>query len=325
MGSIDRRRFCAALGMGVTGAWAARDAGAQALPDQIRVIVPLATGSSLDSRARVIAEAISRHLGRRVIVENRPGAGGTLGAQVVARARPDGATLLFNNNSQFISPHVYPAPGFDPLRDFIPLTQAYESGMVLVGHPAIGAKTLADLIAAARAGRVEAYASSGSGGLPHLCMELLMSVTGMRLTHVPYKGDAPALVDVLAGRVPVMVSGYPAALPHVQSGALHAIAVTSLRRVGMFPDTPTLAEAGYPRATLDAWGGFHLPARTPRPLVDALYREMTAAFKQPLLEEHYASTGAFAVGSTPADFAAFCAKEWERYGKLVRALALNPA
>lgn len=325
MGNIDRRRFCAALGTSVAGAWTASEARAQALPDQIRVIVPLATGSSLDSRARVIAEAISRQLGRRVIVENRPGAGGTLGAQVVARARPDGATLLFNNNSQFISPHVYPAPGFDPLRDFIPVTQAYESGMVLVAYPGAGAKTLGELLAAARAGRVQAYASSGSGGLPHLCMELLMSATGMRLTHVPYKGDAPALVDVLAGRVPVMVSGFPAALPHVQSGALRAIAVTSLRRAGMFPDTPTLAEAGYPQATLDAWGGFHLPARTPRALVDALYREMAAAFKQPLIEEHYAATGAYAVASTPSDFAAYCAKEWGRYGKLVRELGLRPS
>ncbi len=323
-GGAARRRLGKAALCGLALLLPGAPLPAQELPDQIRVIVPLATGSSLDARARVIVEAIGRQMGRRIIVENRPGAGGTLGTLAVARAKADGSTLLFNNNSHVIAPHIYPAPGYDPLKDFAPVIQAYDTGLVLVAHPSLGAKTLKELIAAAGRGQVPTYASSGTGGLPHLAMEMLKDATGMTPAHVPYKGDAPALVDVLAGRVPVMISGYPAALPHVQAGALRALGVSSRRRAGMFADVPTLAEAGYPSATVDTWAGFFVPAKTPRAIVDRLHREIAAAMKLPLVQEHYAATGAYAVTGTPAEFAAFTAKESERYARLVRTLNLKP-
>lgn len=322
-GAARRRLGKAALG-GLALLLSGVPVRAQELPDQIRVIVPLATGSSLDARARVVVEAIGRQIGRRVIVENRPGAGGTLGTLAVARAKPDGSTLLFNNNSHVIAPHVYPAPGYDPLKDFASVIQAYDTGLVLVVHPSLGTKTLKELIAAAGRGQVPTYASSGTGGLPHLAMEMLKDATGMAPAHVPYKGDGPALVDVLAGRVPVMISGYPAALAHVQSGSLRALAVTSRRRASMFADAPTMAEAGYPGATVDTWAGFYVPAKTPKAIVDRLHREIAAAMKQPLVQEHYIATGAQVATGSPAEFAAFTAKESERYGKLVRTLNLKP-
>lgn len=323
-GGASRRRLGRVVLCGLALLLTMAPSMAQELPDQIRVIVPLATGSSLDARARVIVEAIGRQMGRRIIVENRPGAGGTLGTLAVARAKPDGGTILFNNNSHVIAPHIYAAPGYDPLKDFAPVIQAYETGLVLLAHPSVGARTLKELIAVAGRGLVPTYASSGTGGLPHLAMEQLKDATGMTPAHVPYKGDALALVDVIAGRVPVMISGYPAALPHAQAGALRPLAVSSRRRAGMFPDVPTMAEAGYPGATIETWAGFFVPAKTPKAIVERLHREIAAAMKQPLVQEHYTATGAYAVTGSPVEFAAFNAKESERYAKLVRTLNLKP-
>lgn len=298
---------------------------AQELPDPIRVIVPLVAGSSLDARARVIAEALGKRLNRRVIVDNRPGAGGTVGSLFVARSRPDGGTLLFTNNSHVVSPHVYREPGYDPLKDFAPVAQAYLSGLVLVAHPGLPAKSAKELVALAKGSNPPlAYASSGTGGLPHLAMEMFDRAAGIELTHVPYKGDSQALTDVLPGRVPVMISGYAAALPHIQAGTLRPLAVTSAKRVGILPDVPAVAELGHPAATLEAWTGYFAPARTPAAVVDRLNREIAAALATPALQEQLAATGATAASGTPAEFGAFVAKEWIRYGKLVKDLGLKP-
>jgi tripartite-type tricarboxylate transporter receptor subunit TctC len=314
--------------LGTGGALAGLTAGigrADDLPELIRVVVPLAPGSSLDARARMIAEGLGRRLQRRVLVENRPGAGGTVGALAVARARPDGATLLFVNNSHVVSPHIYPSPGYAALKDFTLVAPGYDTGLVLVAHPGLGATTLKELVARGRSGREPlSFASSGTGGLPHIAVEMFAEEAGLELVHVPYRGDGQAMTDVLPGRVPLIASGYPAAVPHVKAGKLRALAVTSAARTGILSDVPTLAEAGYPGATLDVWTAFFAPARTPGPVVERLNRELHAAMESPSLQEQFAATGARVIGRSRTAMADFVAGESERYARLVRKLGLKP-
>jgi tripartite-type tricarboxylate transporter receptor subunit TctC len=314
-------RACAAGLLLLAAAWCR----GQDLPEQtIRVVVPLTAGSSLDARARVIANAIGQRIKRRVIVENRPGAGGTIGTQYVARSKPDGATLLFANNSHVVSPHVYRNPGYDPIKDLAPVARGYVSGMVLVAHPGLGVASVKELVALAKGNAAPpTYASSGSGGLPHLAMAMFTRAAGIDLLHVPYRGDVQGLTDVLAGRVSMMISGYPVALPHVKAGTLRALAVTSTQRTPIFPGVPTMAEAGYPDAVLDAWTGFFAPAGTPGKVIERLNREIAAALTQPTLQAHFAATGAEASAGSPEEFAVLVRREWERYGRLVRDLGLK--
>ena len=298
---------------------------AEDLPGEIRILVPVTAGSTLDARARVIADAIGQRLKQRVIVENRPGAGGIIGALAVARSKPDGSTLLFTNNSHVISPHIYPNAGYDPIRDFAPVAQAYVSGMVLVAHPSLQVASVSELVALARnESKALSYASSGTGGLPHLAAELFKQVAGIELLHVPYRGDGQALNDVLAGRVPVMMSGYIVVLPHVRAGKLRALAVTSNQRTGILAEVPTIVESGYPAYKLDTWTGFFAPAGTSPGLVDKLNREIAAALATPAVQAQFAATGAEAAVTSPAEFAAFVRQEWEIYGRLVRKLRLTP-
>lgn len=321
----SRRRWLNGAGALAAATMAGRlpEASAQSLPDIVRIIMPLAAGSSLDARARVIAEAMGRRLNQRVIVENRPGAGQTLGALFVAKAKPDGGTLLFNNNGHIISPHIYRELQYDVLKDLAPVTQVYETGMVLVAHPGLKATTIKELVAAARASSLT-YASSGTGGLPHLCMELFTRTAGITMGHVPYKGDSQAMLDVLGGQVPMMISGYPAAIPHIKAGKLRALGVTGSKRAAIFPDVPTIAESGYPGYAVNVWAGIFAPARTPAAIIDKLNRDIAAAMAMPTVTEHLTVTGAQALVNSPKDFATFVAKESERYGKLVRELGLKP-
>jgi len=298
---------------------------AQALPGEIRIVVPVTAGSTLDTRARVLAEAIARQLKLTVIVENRVGAGGTIGALAVSKSRPDGSTLLFINNSQVISPHIYPNVGYDAIRDFAPITQTYISGMVLVVHPDLRVGSLRELATLARAqAQPISYASSGTGGLPHLAMEVLKQVAGIDMLHIPYRGDGQALADVLTGRVPAMMSGYIVAQPHIKAGKLRALAVTSRQRAAIFPDVPTIGEAGYPAFALDTWAGFFAPAGTPADLVEKLNREINAAIRTAPVQAQYAATGAEPVNTTVAQFSAYVRQEWETYGKLIPRLHLTP-
>jgi tripartite-type tricarboxylate transporter receptor subunit TctC len=298
---------------------------AEGLPNDIRIVVPVTAGSSLDARARVIAEAIGQQIKRRVIVDNRPGAGGTIGALAVARSKPDGSTLLFTNNSHVVSPHVYANPGYDPINDFAPVAQAYVSGMVLVAHPSLQVTSLKELVVLARGSpQSPSYASSGNGSLPHLATELFKQVAGIELLHIPYRGDGQALTDVLAGRVPLMMSGYVVALPHIQTGKLRALAVTSRQRAEILPEVPTIVESGYPSYALDTWTGFFAPAGTSAEIIAKLNREIAAALANPAVQAQLAATGAQAAVTSPAAFATFVRGEWETYGKLVRKLKLTP-
>lgn len=292
---------------------------AEGLPNEIRILVPVTAGSSLDARARVIADAIGQRLDRRIIVENRSGAGGTIGALAVARSRPDGSTLLFTNNSHVVSPHVYANPGYDPIRDFAPVAQAYVSGMVLVAHPDLHVASLKELVALARRQpQAPSYASSGTGGLPHLATELFKQVAGIDLLHVPYRGDGQALTDVLAGRVPLMMSGYVVVLPHVRAGKLRALAVTTKERISMLPDVPTTAEAGLPEVEVSSTFGVLAPAATPKDIVDKLNAAVAKMVTQPDVKEQFLTQGVYAAPpTTSARSAERLAQEVTRWAKLI--------
>jgi len=290
----------------------------------IRFVVPLAAGSSIDARARVIAHALGVRLKQQVIVDNKPGAGGTIGAAYVAKAPTDGSTLLFINDSVVINAHVYRDPGYDVLKDLAPITQAYVAAMVLVAYPGAKTTSVKELIAQARKEPEGlTYGSSGNGGLPHLAMETFNRAAGIRLVHIPYKGDSQALADIMAGRVTVMVSGIPAALPQIRSGNLRALGVTTAQRVRALADVPTIAEAGLSGYEMYAWTGFFAPARTPPATIERLNRELTASLRSEEVKTHLEATGGQIAPSSPAQFAEFVQSEWKRYGKLVSDLQLK--
>lgn len=306
----------------ILAALCAFTARAQELPSQIRLVVPLVAGSSLDARCRVIADALGKQLGRRVIVENRPGAGGSIGTAFVAKSKPDGGILLMTNNSHVIAPHIYPDPGYDPMRDFTPVLQAYTSGMVFLVHPEVPAASLAELAALARHAPLS-YGSSGTGSLPHLAMEMLLSSAGIRVTHVPYRGDAQAMTDLLGGRIHMMISGYPSAIPQVRAGKLRALAITGRTRSPAFPGVASASET-YPDYDMDAWGGFFAPARTPAPVVAQLNKALAAAIATAAVQRHYQATAAQTSTRTHAQFVQFVRQESQRYGQTVRTLGLKP-
>jgi len=263
-------------------------------------------------------------LKQQVIADNKPGAGGTIGAAYVAKAPPDGSTLLFINDSVVINAHVYRDPGYDVLKDLAPITQAYVAAMVLVAYPGAKTTSVKELIAQARKEPEGlTYGSSGNGGLPHLAMETFNRAAGIRLVHIPYKGDSQALADIMAGRVTVMVSGIPAALPQIRSGNLRALGVTTAQRVRALADVPTIAEAGLSGYEMYAWTGFFAPARTPPAIIERLNRELTASLRSEEVKAHLEATGGQIAPSSPAQFAEFVQSEWKRYGKLVSDLQLK--
>jgi tripartite-type tricarboxylate transporter receptor subunit TctC len=260
-----------------------------------------------------------------VIVENRTGAGGTIGTLAVAKAKPDGSTLLFTNNSHVISPHVYPSIGYDPIRDFAPVAQAYISGVILVANPALNVNTLQELVALSKkSAEPLSYGSSGAGSLPHLAVEILNEVTGMKMLHVPYRGDSQAMADVLAGRLSLMMSGYVVAQPLIKAGKLRALAVSAARRTPIFPDVPTVAEAGYPAYSLEVWTGFFAPAGTPDATIALLNKEIAYAIASPQIRAQFAATGAEAAVGPPADFGLFVRQELGLYARVVQKLGLKP-
>ncbi|HZP86566.1 MAG TPA: tripartite tricarboxylate transporter substrate binding protein [Burkholderiales bacterium] len=307
----------------VVGLMTTTSAFAQQLPSQIRIVVPLVAGSSLDARCRVIADALGQRLGKRVIVENRPGAGGTIGAAYVAKSKPDGATLMMTNNSHVIAPHVYGNLGYEPLRDLMPVIGAYSSGMVILAHPQINVTSLKELVAASKQQHTLNYGSSGTGSLPHLAMELFLRTAGIRIVHVPYRGDAQAMTDLIGGRISLMMSGYPTAMSQVRAGKLRALAVTSSKRAPVFPAVPTIAET-YPDYVLDTWAMVFAPAGTPPGLVEHLHQAFKAAIATPQVRANYEATGAEVDPRTPAQLGTFLQQESERYRKVVKELDLKP-
>ena len=286
----------------------------------IRLIVPFAPGGGNDTVARAIAQSAGASLGQPVVVDNRAGAGGMLGAELAARAPPDGYTLFLGGvGSHAVNPNLHAKLPYDPVKDFAPITLIASAPSVLVVHPSVPARTLAEFTALAKGspGRIN-YASNGNGSSAQLAAVLYESMTGAQMVHVPYKGLAPALVDLLAGEVQAMFSSVVAIVPNIKAGRLRALAVTGKRRAALLPEVPTLDESGVPGYEAGSWYGILAPAGTPQAVVAKLHEAIVRALAQPEVRERLASEGAEVIGSTPEAFAAHITAELARMGKLIR-------
>ena len=296
---------------------------AQSYPDRtIRFIVPYPPGSGTDIVARLLAQKLPEGLGQPVVIENRPGAGAIIGVEAVARAAPDGYTIgIADTGPLAINPALYSKLSYDPVRDFAPITLVANLPFILVVNPNLGVSSVSELIAQAKArpGQIN-YASVGNGSAVHLATELFKTRAGIDLTHVPYKGSAPALNGLLAGEASVMFVNLLSSMPHVKTGRLRALAAATPKRIAAVPDLPTIAEAGVPGYEFEAWFGVIAPAGTPPAIVQRLNKEIHAALAQPEVRERMLNQGGFEpVGSSAEEFAATIRREIERWGKLVQA------
>ena len=294
---------------------------AQTYPTRpVRLIVPSSPGGGTDISARIIAPELSKALGQQVVVENRPGAGTMIGGEVVAKAPPDGHTLLMGISTLAINPAIYKKVLFDALRDLAPITQAVSLPNVIVGHPSLPARNVKELIALARSrpGALN-FASAGVGTSPHLSMELFLTMSKTRMLHVPYKGTGPAATDLIAGHVQLMAPNMLTASPHIKTGRMRPYGVTSSKRVAAAPEIPTIAEAGVPGYEAVQWYGVLAPAGTPRPILTRLHTEIVKVLQQDSVKELLAKDGAEPVGSTPEQFAAFIKAETVKWAKVVKA------
>jgi tripartite-type tricarboxylate transporter receptor subunit TctC len=287
----------------------------------ITIIVPYSPGSTSDLLPRAIAPHLSQALGVPVVVENRPGAGGNIGAALVAKGDASGHTVLMAPSAVLATNQwLYKDPGYDPQKDLTPLIDAATTPNLWVASPSVQVKTMADVIALAKAkpGALS-FASGGAGTTSHLCGELLKTMAAIDLVHVPYKGPAPALQDVLAGRVPLMCDNFSNVISHVRNGRLRAIALTGTKRIAQAADVPTVSESGLAGFEISVWYGFAVPAATPKPVVQRLNREIAGALHQPALEQRLQSLGLTIVADTPEEFARFVAAESEKMRRLVQA------
>ena len=304
---------------------AAGDAAAQAYPTKsIRLVAPSTPGDAPDVIARLIAERLSAALGQQVVVENRPGAGGVVGSEIVAKAAPDGYTLIMGNaGSHGINAAVYSKLPYDILKDFAPVSQIAIAPNIFVVNPGLPVTTIQELIAYAKArpGQLS-YASGGNGSSSHMSMELLKSMAGIDVVHVPYKGSTPALTDVISGQDAVMSVNMPPAVPHVKAGKLRALAVTTRARTPSMPDLPTVAET-LPGYETVAWFGVLAPAGTPRDVVNRLSAEIGRIARSPEMRERLAGMGAEPVGGTPEEFAAVMARDIAKWTELAKSVGIK--
>lgn len=291
----------------------------------IRLVVPSSPGGGTDITARIIAPKLGEYLGQQVVVENRPGAGTMIGGEVVARAVPDGYTLLMGISTLAINPAMYRKVPYDALKDFAPISQVVALPNVLVTHPSLPVKTVRELIAFAksRPGQIN-FASAGVGTNPHLSMELFLSMTGVKMIHVPYKGSGQGVIDLIAGHVTVMTPSILTALGYVKDRRLRALGVTSAKRAGGAPDIPTIAEAGVPGYEAVQWFGVLAPAGTPRDIVSRLHKEIVRTVQTPDIRQKLVNDGADPVGSLPEEFAAFIRSETAKWAKVAKAIGLKP-
>jgi tripartite-type tricarboxylate transporter receptor subunit TctC len=303
------------------------DAPAQPYPAKsIRLIVPFPPGGSADILARAIGQKAGEGLGQSLVVENRPGAGTAIGAEALAKSAPDGyAVMIGTVSSHAINPALTPKLPFDPVKDFTPISLVAAIPFAMVVHPSVPAKTVQEFVELARArpGTLN-YSSAGSGTSNHLAGELLRSMTGIDIVHIPYKGSAPALNDLIAGQVSMMFDLVLTAAPHVRSGAVRGLAVTGAQRSSALPGLPTVAESGIPGYEVSAWFGIFAPAGVPQPVVQRLNAEFVKALQQPDLRQRLASQGAEPLTSTPAEFSAYLRAEIEKWATVVKKAGMKP-
>jgi tripartite-type tricarboxylate transporter receptor subunit TctC len=296
-------------------------AGAQNYPTRpIRLVAGFAPGGGIDINARILGEALGRVLGQTVVVDNRPGAGGRLGTELVAKATPDGYTLLLGGIGMAVSRALYDNLPYDTYRDFIPVSMTTTQPSILVVHPSLAANSLSEFITLARSQpRKLSYGTSGIGTGTHLAMELLLLSAKLELLHVPYKGTGPSLTALLGSEVAAALSTFASALPHAKAKRLRALGVTSARRAPTLPDVPTISEAGVPGYEYSTWYGLVAPAGVPRKIVDQLNKATVTVLNMPDVRQQYASQGLDPIPSTSAHYAAHLRAETEKWTKVVRA------
>ena len=316
MKTVLRTAAALALALAAASGWA------QAYPSKpIKVIVPFPAGGPVDQTARALGGKLSTALGQQVIIDNKGGAAGVLGADAVAKAPADGYTLLFSSvGALAIVPNLAPTMPYNPQKDLAAVTQALKVPTILVVSANSKYKTFADLLAAGRSSDKLNYASAGSGTNTHLGVELLKREAKLSMNHVPYRGAAPALTDLMGGQVDLMMADAPVLLPHIQAGKLRALAVTSAKRIPILKDVPTTAELGLSKVEVYNWYGMLVPARTPPEIIDRLYREVGVALRSPDLKAQFAQQGAEVVASKPEEFGPFIFAETARWGALARSV-----
>lgn len=300
----------ALAGLCLSGAAQAADA----YPNKpIRLIVPFAAGGTTDIVARVVAEGLGRELGQAVVVENRGGGGGSIGADALARSTPDGYTLgVATVSTMATNPATNPKTPYNPLKDFAPITNMVNVPNVLTVNPAVPAKSVAEFVALLKANPGKySYASSGAGGIGHLDGELFKSLTQTDMVHVPYRGSGPALNDVIAGQVNAQFDNLPSSMPHIQAGKLRALAIAAPKRLPALPDVPTFAEGGLPEMDNMAWYGLVAPAGTPQAVIDRIHDATVKALKDPKIAQRLADGGSLVDGNTPAEYAVQIKRELE--------------
>ena len=299
----------------------ASPAFAQRYPDKpVRLVIPFPPGGPVDNIARPIVPKISEGLGQPVLVDNRGGAGGALGAAAVAKAAPDGYTILWGSAGPVaINVSLHPNIPYDPVKDFAPITLALSTQVILTVHPNLKVNTVKELIALAKAspGKIN-YASVGSGSSPYLAMELFANMAGIKMLHVPYKGGADAMNDLVAGRVDLIFLGVSSVAPHIKAGKLKALAVATTRRAAALPDVPTVSEAGVPGYDANSWHGLLAPAGTPRPIIDQLNGVIVKVLHLPEVAGVLVKQGAEPVGSKPEEFGAYIRSEVAKWAKVIK-------
>ena len=310
-----------ALAVAATLAAAASEASAQAYPNRpVRILVPFPAGAGVDIVARMLGLPLTDLWGQATVVDNRPGAGGTIACELAAKAAPDGYTLLLGNISTFaMAPSLYKKVNYDPVQSFAPITVVNTSANVLVAHPSVPAATTQALIALAKAkpGQIN-YASAGSGTSPHLAAELFKSMAGVDLVHVPYKGSPQALTDLLGGQTQIMFASLVSALPHIRQARLRALGVTSLKRAAALPDLPAINEAGLRGYDVSVWMGIVAPAGTPPAIIAQLNRQIAALLQSPDIRERLAVQGLEAASNSPAEFRTYIASEVRKWAVVIK-------
>ena len=303
------------------------DLHAQSYPAKpIRMMVPFPAGGGSDTIGRVIGQKLAERLGQPIVVENRPGAGGSIGADLVAKSPPDGHTILLGSTSELVQyPNVNPKIPYDPVRDFAPITLVGTVPLVLIVHPSLPVRSVKELVAfsKARPGEIN-FGSAGNGSTTHLAVELFILMTGARMTHVPYKGSPQAVTDLVAGNVQLGIPTMPAALSFIRGGRAKALAVTSAKRTPVLPDVPTLQEAGVKGYETDLWTGILAPAGTPPAVLAKLHAEIVHVAGLPEVKEALGRQGAVADTSTPQEFSAFIKSEFAKWARVVKQANVRP-
>ena len=289
----------------------------------VTITVAYAAGGATDITTRVIAQELAKMWGQSVVVENRPGAGGNIGASMIARAKPDGYNLIMVAPAHPVNAPLFPNPGYEPIKDFEPIGQVTNMTNMVVAHPSFPAKDIRELLEMAKKPEAVAYASGGVGTSEHMAAELFQFKTGVKMTHIPYKGTGQVIPDLLSGQVKLTFGNMPALLQHIQKGALKPLAVSTAKRSSALPEVPTVAEAGVPGYEVIVWLGLLAPAGTPADVVQKINADVATVLKLPAVRERFAARGLEPAHSSPAEFRRLLESEIDKYATVIRAAKLR--